>query len=144
MTFRTMILSSYQAYIAFEDPSDSRGVDERAAEDVERAERLLHFRFPVMLEASFAEFDFANRWCWERFGSAYGECFQSHSDYPACTVSELHCHNGQWTSRFLVKTEYNFGFCEWYFADESHQHAFLEHVSTFNWGEKYPVVSPIS
>ncbi len=39
---------------------------------------------------------------------------------------------------FLGKTDYNFGYNEWYFESEIDQQLFLLSVSDINWGEKYP------
>jgi hypothetical protein len=38
---------------------------------------------------------------------------------------------------FLVKTDYDFGFCEWYFSERSDRDCFLASVAEINWGEKY-------
>ena len=135
MTHRTVVLSSYEAYLSCEDDS----AEVRAAEGQERDARLVQFPYAVMLEVAFAELDFANRWCWQSFGPAYGECIlQTSSEYPACTLNAPHCHAGQWSSYFFVKTAYDFGFCEWYFSDPSHRDRFLANIPNIHWGERYP------
>lgn len=129
MTYQTVVLSSFEAYLASENESP---------DDEERDNRLSRFPYSVMLQVAFAELDFANRWCWQRFGPAHGECHQCQSEYPACTVALPHCHTGVWTHCWFAKTEYNFGFNEWYFSDESHYQLFLASVPSINWGEKFP------
>ncbi len=129
MTHQTVVLSSYEAYLASENESP---------DDEDRDKRLFRFPYSVMLEVAFPELDFANRWCWQRFGPAHGECHQSQSEYPACAVVLPHCHIGVWTHHWYVKTDYNFGFNEWYFADPSHHQQFLASVPSINWGEKFP------
>jgi hypothetical protein len=92
----------------------------------------------VMLQVAYPELDFANRWCWQHFGPADGECLQRQSEYPACTLSGDHSHTGKWMWYFLGKTDYDFGYNEWYFESELDQQRFLASVSDINWGEKYP------
>lgn len=133
MSYRTVILSSFEEYLASEDSPE-----ERAEEERERKERLSRFPYAVMLQVSFAELDFANRWCWQHFGPCEGECLQSHSEYPTCDLKGEHSHTGKWTSHWLVKTDYNFGFNEWYFAEKSACEQFLASVNEINWGENYP------
>ena len=43
-----------------------------------------------------------------------------------------------WTTHWFVKTDYDFGFSEWYFARQSYHDLFLDSVPKINWGEKYP------
>jgi len=129
MTYQTAVLSSFEEYLA---------VDDDPLEERDRNSRLLRFPFSIMLKVSFAELDFANRWCWQQFGPGDGECMQRESEYRACDVSEPHSHVGTWTSHWFVKTEYNFGFNEWYFAECVARDRFLAHVEALNWGEHYP------
>lgn len=129
MTLRTVVLSSFEAYLASEHESPG---------DPDRENRRARFPYSVMLEVSFAELDFANRWCWRRFGPAHGECLQRQSEYPACSIETLHSHRGLWAQHWFAKTDYNFGFNEWYFKDKSHCQLFLASVPEINWGERYP------
>ena len=96
------------------------------------------FPYAVMLQVAFPELDFANRWCWTRFGPADGGCTQKDSKYRVCTIDVPHSHSGIWTTHWFVKTDYDFGFNEWYFAKQSHYDLFLDSVPKINWGEKYP------
>lgn len=136
MSFRTVELSDYEAYLAFEYPADA--TESRAADVEVRRAWMVDFPFAVMLLVSFAERDFANRWLWNQFGPAHGECIEHHSEYSACDEPSSHCHLGRWMTYWHVKTEYNFGFNEWYFAREADRDQFLEVVPHLNWGEKYP------
>jgi len=38
----------------------------------------------------------------------------------------------------LVKTDYDFGFNEWYFAESEDCDFFVANVDKINWGEHYP------
>jgi hypothetical protein len=133
MSHRTVIMSSFEEYLASEDCLP----EARAKEEGERKDRLSRFPYAVTLQVSFAELDFANRWCWQHFGPGDGECFQRQSDYPVCSIPEPHSHTGKWMWYFLVKTDYDFGFCEWYFSEQADRDCFLTNVGEINWGEKY-------
>ena len=91
-----------------------------------------------MLQVAFPERDFANRWCCMNFAPAEGECVQRHSEYRACQIDGPHSHAGVWLDHWFVKTDYDFGFNEWYFANRSHYELFLGYVPKINWGENYP------
>jgi hypothetical protein len=86
---------------------------------------------------SYPELDFANRWCWQQFGPACGQCLQSQSNYPACLVQDAHSHEGTWLSYWLAKIHYDFGNNEWYFASRSEQAQFFAFMPEINWGEKF-------
>jgi hypothetical protein len=134
MTLRTVEPSSIEEYLASEDDS----LEDRAAQEMARKERLSRFPHAVMLKVSFPEIDFANRWCWQSFGPSDGECTQRHSEYRVCDRTEPHSHAGKWTSHFFVKTDYDFGFNEWYFAESADRDLFVGNVDTINWGEHFP------
>jgi hypothetical protein len=134
MTHRTAKLSSFDAYVETGDESAADLVDTRS----ERLEILTRFPFAVMLEVAFPELDFANRWCWNNFGVGHGECFEKYSNYRSCTIDFPHCHIGTWMNLWFVKTDYDFGFNEWYFLTTADRDSFLEFVPSINWGEKFP------
>jgi hypothetical protein len=134
MSHRTVIASSFEEYLA----SGGDPADERAAQEVVRKERLSRFPFSVMLQVSFPEIDFANRWCWQNFGPCDGECTQRYSEYPVCDRTEPHSHVGKWTSYFFGKTDYNFGFNEWCFKEITDRDSFFANVDKINWGEHFP------
>ena len=133
MTPQTVVLSSYDAYLSWEDDPE-----ELATQEHDRGMRLLRFPHSVMLQIAFPEIDFANRWCWQRFGPAHGECMQDASEYKACDLATPHCHVGRWTYHWFDKTDYNFGFNEWYFENASECDSFLANLESINWGEHYP------
>jgi hypothetical protein len=96
-----------------------------------------------MLEAAYPEIDFANGWCWQQFGPMDGECTQRYSEYRVCTEEVRHRHVGKWTTRWITKTDYDFGFIEWYFANETDRDFFLANLPEINWGEHYPKRKPV-
>ena len=134
MSYRTVVLSSFEEYLA----SDDYSPEVRAEEKRERKERLSRFPYAIMLQVSYPELDFANRWCWQHFGPAEGECTQHQSEYRVCALAESHSHAGKWICHWFDKIDYDFGFNEWYFADQSDRERFLANVDELNWGEKYP------
>ena len=139
MTHRTWIRSDYEAYLDSEFPMREKG--SAAARESEARDRNLRMeRFPhaVLLQVAYAEMDFANRWCWQQFGFSDGQCFDSQSEYPSCNASGDHEHRGTWKTHWYAKTEYNFGYNEWYFAKQSDRDRFVEYLPQVTWGEKYP------
>ena len=139
MTIRKVELSDYDAFLEYEYPEGAPGSAEaRFADIAARQARMAVFPFSVMLKVSYAEMDFANRWCWQQFGPANAECHQAHSEYSACDQPGPHCHFGRWAVHWYGKTDYNFGFHEWYFSSEADRNRFLKFVPQLNWGEHYP------
>ena len=140
MTLRTVKESSFEAYLELEYPSGCSEESSlaRASEIEDRNRRLSRFPYAIVLELSYPEVDVANRFCWNNFGPADGDCTQSFSNYPLCTLKEPHNHRGTRASHWHVKTEYDFGFNEWYFEKESDFDRFCENIANINWGEKYP------
>lgn len=136
MSYRTAVLSSFEEYLTSDWVSAS--AEERAVEEAERQERRTRFPYSVMLKVSFAEFDFANRWCWQNFGPCDGECLQRDSEYPACDRIEPHSHSGKWMWHWYEKIDYNFGFNEWYFVKSADCDLFLANVNNITWGENFP------
>ena len=133
MSHKTAIVSDFNCYQASEDDT-SNG---RSEQCFLRELRLRQFPHPVMLQVAFPELDFINRWCWVNFGSRDDECTQQDSEYRVCQIDEPHTHSGHWTDHWFVKTDYNFGFNEWYFANESDYKIFAQNIPGFNWGEHY-------
>ncbi|HEY2410878.1 MAG TPA: hypothetical protein VGI40_01470 [Pirellulaceae bacterium] len=115
------------------------GSSDYQKEEIEaRTKRLLQFPHAVMVELSYPELDFANRWCWQQFGPGDGDCSQKDSEYRVCLIEEPHSHSGVWTNYWFEKTDYNFGVNEWYFAHQANCELFLEFVPRINWGESFP------
>lgn len=136
MTYRTLVPSTIGKYLSYQgDCPSPEGLDE---EMQSRDQRMLRFPHPIMVELSFAELDFVNRWCWQQFGPADGECQQKYSEYRACHTEEPHRHTGKWTMHWFEKTDYDFGFAEWYFSEKADYELFLANLPHFNWGENYP------
>lgn len=104
----------------------------------ERDARMERFPYAVVLELAYPELDFANRWLWQSMGPACGECIDKYSEYRSCLIDFPHSHPGTWASEWLEKIDYNHGFNEWYFAEQSAQELFLQFVPSVSWGEKYP------
>jgi len=69
MSYRTVEVSTFDEYLASEGDS----FEVRAAEEVDRRDRLSRFPYSVVLKVSYPELDFANRWCWQNFGPSDGE-----------------------------------------------------------------------
>jgi hypothetical protein len=136
MTYRTVIQSNYDEYLK---DKYVHTPDALSALKQERELLLAKFPYSVLLLVSFPEMDYADRWCWQQFGPKHGVCDQAKSsDYPACELHEAHTHDGTWATDWLGKTDYNFGYNEWYFANKLSQELFLEFMPNINWGEKYP------
>lgn len=91
-----------------------------------------------MLEMAYPELDYAHRWCWQRFGPMNGLCTQKYSEYKVCSDETEHRHIGKWTSHWFVKTDYDFGFNEFYFSERADCDLLLAHLSEIHWGEHYP------
>lgn len=97
MAYRTAQLADFDTYLESEYPDASGGAaDARAAEGRERQIRLVDFPFDVVLAVAYAELDCADRWCWQQFGPADGECRQSSSEYSECGLQDPHSHPGRW------------------------------------------------
>lgn len=133
------VCTNFSAYLESMYPADSTHGSARDEETLERQTILADYPYSVMLQVAVPELDYANRWCWNQFGPAAGECtLQKGSEYAACAEVKPHAHNGSWLVRFLAKTNYNYGFAEWYFVDEPSANSFLSFVPRITWGEHYP------
>jgi hypothetical protein len=133
MTYQTVKLSSIEKYLA----NGGDLPEEQAIELRERNERLRLFPHSLMLELAYPELDFAFRWCWLHFGPADGECTQYSSEYRVCTEEKPHRHTGKWTTHWFAKSDYNFGFNEWYFVERADCELFRAFLPEINWGERY-------
>jgi hypothetical protein len=139
MTFRSVILSSYESYLDDEHAAASREPAGPGVHHLDERERFLAaFPHSVLLQLSYPELDYANRWCWQQFGPAHGECYQASSEYRACDLQGAHSHEGTWVTCWLEKIDYDFGYNAWYFAQREDMQRFLQFVPEINWGESYP------
>ena len=133
LTHKTHLLSSFEKYLSSADDS----LEARAGETRERESLLRYFPHPVMLEMAFPELDNASRWCWKHLGAMDGECTQKQSEYRICSIEGPHRHAGKWTSHWFVKTDYDFGYNEFYFIERADRDLFLEQLAELDWGEHY-------
>ena len=90
-----------------------------------------------MVKLFYPQLDFAERWCWLTFGECFGECLQRQSEYPSCFEPLPHCHNGRWRAHRLAKAGYDFGYCEWLFAEEAAFRRFAVFIPEIGFGENY-------
>lgn len=130
-----------------------------------RAEFAKQFAYTAVVEGNYPEQDYLTRWAWQQFGPMQcEECCESYSEYPACPLvqateytynytykdidgtmkedsekqykkPEKHGHEGVWTTVWLGKTGYDYGFMEFYFKNEADRDAFLK--AEFSLGERY-------
>ena len=134
MSHRSVVISSFEEYLDDEFTS----VEDRATETVDRNIHLARFPYSVMLQVAYPELDYANRWCWQNFGPGDGRCLQLDSEYRVCERDDPHSHLGKWASHWWAKTDYNFGFNEWYFAESDDRELFVANIENIHWGEHYP------
>jgi hypothetical protein len=140
MSHQTALLSSFKEYLANTDETKEELTEQLAVRDA----TLRAFPFGVILQVAYPEIDYANRWAWQQFGPRDGECFDVRrgsrpSEYPVCDDPEPHVHEGTWSCHWLVKTDYDFGFCEWFFSSSVDKDRFLAFAPTINWGENFPI-----
>ena len=139
MSYQTVVLSTFEEYLANTDEGEAD-----VAERIAIRNATLHaFPFSVVLQVAYAEMDYANRWAWQQFGPRDGECFAVRrglrpSEYPMCHDPEPHVHRGTWCCHWHIKTDYDFGYCEWYFSNSTDKDRFLSFAPTINWGENHP------
>ena len=155
-----------QKVIDLNDPKYNSTINFHKEQEQKRKEKLLEFPHSVVVEAAWPTFDFANRWCWRNFGTQDGVCHEYHSEYPACDlvlatefyaehpykdadglITEYreieyknpgdHSHTGIWTTGFGEKTDYDYGYSEYFFKNKENLDLFVENIPTFNLGEKY-------
>lgn len=127
----------------------------------EDARKKVKFPFTSVIEGCYPESDNAIYWCWQQFGPKDGMCNETGSQHPACPVVlateyikkytyegveeeekcynevEEHGHLGIWTTVWLGKTGYDYGFTEFYFLNEADKIKFDETVLILGFGEKY-------
>lgn len=145
-----MKLSSYEAFL----------VHDKAWNEERRQEVNQQFPYIAILEGAYPEHDFSHRWCWQQFGEPeYKQCHDHGSEYPCCPLvlateyktsyiyegkecfeknyrqPEKHGHSGNWTTVWLGKTGYDYGFSEYCFLSEKARDTFI--LSPFSLGENY-------
>ncbi len=125
------------------------------------------FPFAVVLEGAYPEHDFVERWCWRSFGPPNRlVCYDHTSEYPACPLVlatekvetnshldkdgkkwehsyksyqevEKHSHEGIWTTKWLSKSGYDYGYNEYYFEREQDYKKFTEAIPMFQMSSNY-------
>lgn len=131
------------------------------------------FPYTTVLVGIYSEHDYAIRWCWLNISPPTGICDNYQSEYPACplvlvtafvehgTIKDKlgqetptqwvvykdpgeHEHEGVWCWIWLGKTDYDYGFCEFYFANEVDREQFLAACSTFTWRKEWDNIDGIA
>jgi hypothetical protein len=132
------MIASFESYLDEVFPSgNAESPMARTIEIEDHEARLLAFPYSIILQLAYPQLDFADRWCWQQFGPMHGECWQHTSEYPACSMTGRHTHEGKWTTYWLAKVDYDFGFNEWLFIEEADRDKFLAFVPAITWGEKF-------
>ena len=104
----------------------------------ERYRLLQTYPHSLILALHYPQLDDAEQWCWQHFGAAWGECLQRHSDYPACFEPLPHCHTvRRWHSHWYVKTGYDYGYNEFFFADQADYAQFWAFVPQIGAPDEY-------
>ncbi len=93
--------------------------------------------YSLVVKLFYPQLDFAERQYRHTFGGCFGECLQRQSEYPSCFEPLPHCHNGRWRARRLAKAGYDFGYCEWLFAEEEACRCLAACVPEIGFGEHY-------
>lgn len=141
-------------------------VDQQHSLDNQRNELLVRFPNTVIATGFYPEHDYASLWCWQNISPENGPCNAWHSEYPACplvlatehiergtwkdksgkdlswerkryTNPGNHGHEGIWSFLWLGKTNYDYGYGEFCFRNESDRESFLAAFSTFTWSEDW-------
>lgn len=121
----------------------------------QKRQRLLEqFPHVVTVEGAYPEQDFLAQWCWKQFGPKQCEkCSDAGLDYPGCPLVlateyiqtgwyehkgqriewqekaykpvEEHGHSGKWTTLWLRKTGYDYGFEDYCFQNPEDRDEFV-------------------
>ncbi len=132
-----------------------------------RQPALIKFPYKVITEGYHPVHEYSTRWCWQNFGDKdCKECAEHYSEYPGCPLvlateeyvikrshpdssgvirtweeksrkPSDHGHEGTWTTVWLGKTGYDYGFMEWYFDNETDLNTFVNNIPSFGLGENY-------
>ncbi|HEV8053141.1 MAG TPA: hypothetical protein VGP47_11655 [Parachlamydiaceae bacterium] len=121
--------------------------------DNEDEQQQIHGMFPyvVVFQGLYLEHDFLSCHCWQKFGNKHGVCNEDVSSHSGCslaidwkkngrnTILEPHSHEGKWTTLWLAKTDYDYGFQEYCFAKEADLNIFLNFAWTADPEGVWPV-----
>ena len=129
--------------------------------DRDRHELLTAFPYSVVAEGISTEHDFAAHWCWQHLGPMHGCCIGAYTEYPACPLvlateyyervvyqgrewvekrylhPVAHEHQGVWTYLWFGKTDYDYGYGEYFFSAELDCGRFVSAFPTFTWSEAW-------
>lgn len=152
-----MKLSSYEEFLTHDKTWNEEA----------RTEALIKFPYTAVVEGCYPEGDVSHRWCWQQFGPPEcKQCYDYASEYPACPMvlaieeyiikksykdkdgkvheydfhtrePEKHGHEGTWTTVWLGKTGYDYGFTEYYFLNEVDRDKFIVTAPSLDLGENY-------
>ena len=134
MTLKTLKISSIDSYLACEDDSP----EARDFANREREDRLHQFPYAVMLEWPFRNSTPRIAGVGNALAQWMARARKGIPEYKACSDETEHRHIGKWTSHWFVKTDYDFGYNEFYFVEQADRDLFLAHLSDIHWGEHYP------
>lgn len=136
-------------------------IEDQQERDQERRDLLAVFPYSVVAEGFYSEHDYATRWCWQHISPKNGLCDSYQSDYLALSsVLETeflehtfyrgnewfhkrywepaeHAHQGEWAYLWFGKTDYDYGFGEYYFAQDTDRAKFVEAFPAFTWDEAW-------
>lgn len=97
---------------------------------------LSSFPYSTVIEGVYEEHDGLSRFCWNEFGPK--DCAKCPGPYYGCNYYPLnkededefppHSHSGNWTSLWLGKFGYDFGYEEYFFRFEVNRDCFLAAV----------------
>ncbi len=154
-----LLISSLETYYA---ENGKREIYHKERRDAIHQE----FPHVVVVEGCCPTTDNAHRWCWDHFGPHHGKCEWEHnSEYPGCPLVRAtevvthgetiddgkswpwadknyhavppHDHEGPWSSFWLGKTDYDYGFTEFCFKNEADRDAFVEAAPGIGLGDRY-------
>jgi hypothetical protein len=89
-------------------------------EKIEEAKKL--FPYTSTIKWGYSDMDVGHCWCWQTFGPKHGKCEEDCGGerlFLNCPFSGLvkayHSHVGVWTSVWFGKTDYDFGYEQFFF-----------------------------
>lgn len=154
--------NQHAKHVNFPDYYQKESVErDLATAEAKRSEVDARFCHAIVVEASWPEFDMANRWCWQNVGPQDGQCVEYCSEYPGCPLVLAtkhlkerpphmsqedwedewhdgyrnpgdHGHDGDWIYVHLGKTGYDYGFGEYRFVTGANRDAFASVVESFD------------
>jgi len=90
-----------------------------------RESRRCDFPHTLMALLGYDLMDMAKQWCQDQWGPG-GDTYEDRPYQPQENQAFL------WLTCWMMKTEYDYGFCEWYFREPSHLEQFVAHIQSCN------------